>query len=588
MNQKAKFNLLSLLVLFSLLFSSTRTQAEELQSQSALDVPNWEQVNVNGFGNQNNEIITALFPFGGYLYAGAFNTGGTGAQLWRMDTSGNWNAVMTNGFGDVTNLGIDHLIEFNGMLYAGTWNGTLTSPYYLNGGQVWRSSDGSSWEQVVSNGFGDPTNSEVMRFVVFKNQIYAGTWSYSDTDGAEIWRSSSGESGSWTKVVSNGFGEASNRGIVTMEVFNGALYAGTRSRDGSGNATGAEIWRSTNGSDWTRVSDGFGDIKTDTISGLESFNDYLYAGTGRWDSATQTYIGGQIWRCSQVSGCDDVSDWQLIMDDGFGEIQNRYIGAFAVFTGQLYTVTYNRQSGLAVWRTANGTNWKHIVFNGFGDSNNLGPFWDSGIATFNNQLFVGTANTIDGGEIWQLLPTFQDVNTTYWAWQYIERLYNAGITGGCTTSPLNYCPDSTVTRAQMAVFLLKGVHGSSYSPPAVGSSTGFADVPTSYWAAPWIKQLAAEGITGGCGGGNFCPDTPVTRAQMAVFLLKSKHGVSYNPPAATGVFTDVPVGYWADKWIEQLAAEGITGGCGGGNYCPDTSVTRAQMAVFLVKTFNLP
>ncbi|PWB76779.1 MAG: hydrolase Nlp/P60, partial [Anaerolineales bacterium] len=58
----------------------------------------------------------------------------------------------------------------------------------------------------------------------------------------------------------------------------------------------------------------------------------------------------------------------------------------------------------------------------------------------------------------------------------------------------------------------------------------------------------------------FCPDTPVTRAQMAVFLLKSKHGVSYTPPAATGVFTDVPVGYWADKWIEQLAAEGITGG----------------------------
>ncbi|PWB73277.1 MAG: CAP domain-containing protein [Anaerolineales bacterium] len=186
------------------------------------------------------------------------------------------------------------------------------------------------------------------------------------------------------------------------------------------------------------------------------------------------------------------------------------------------------------------------------------------------------------------IQIFGDVPDTYWAWQYIERLYTAGITGGCSTSPLNYCPDDTVTRAQMAVFLLKGVHGSSYSPPPVGSGTGFADVPTTYWAAPWIKQLAAEGITGGCGGGNFCPDTPVTRAQMAVFLLKSKHGVSYVPPAASGVFADVPVGYWADKWIEQLAAEGITGGCGGGNYCPDTPVTRAQMAVFLVKTFNLP
>ena len=75
---------------------------------------------------------------------------------------------------------------------------------------------------------------------------------------------------------------------------------------------------------------------------------------------------------------------------------------------------------------------------------------------------------------------------------------------------------------------------------------------------------------------------------MAVFLLKAKHGSSYSPPVATGVFSDVPTNYWAAGWIEQLAAEGITGGCGAGVYCPDTDVTRAQMAVFLVKTFNLP
>ncbi|MBI3172811.1 MAG: S-layer homology domain-containing protein, partial [Chloroflexi bacterium] len=58
-------------------------------------------------------------------------------------------------------------------------------------------------------------------------------------------------------------------------------------------------------------------------------------------------------------------------------------------------------------------------------------------------------------------------------------------------------------------------------PPAVGASTGFADVPTTYWAAAWIKQLAAEGVTGGCGGGNFCPATSVTRDQMAVFLVRT-------------------------------------------------------------------
>lgn len=183
---------------------------------------------------------------------------------------------------------------------------------------------------------------------------------------------------------------------------------------------------------------------------------------------------------------------------------------------------------------------------------------------------------------------FTDVVVDHWAYQYVERLYHNGITTGCDTAPLVYCPDNTVTRAQMAVFLLKSMHGSSYTPPAVEGSTGFDDVAANYWAAPWIKQLAAESITSGCGDGNYCPETTVTRAQMAIFLLKAKHGSTYSPSAATGVFIDVPVGYWADKWIEQLAMEGVTSGCSTGMYCPNNSVTRAQMAVFLVKAFSLP
>jgi hypothetical protein len=139
----------------------------------------------------------------------------------------------------------------------------------------------------------------------------------------------------------------------------------------------------------------------------------------------------------------------------------------------------------------------------------------------------------------------------------------------------------------MAVFLERGMNGSSYTPPPA-TGTVFADVPTSYWAAAWIEQLAADGITAGCGAGNYCPESAVTRAQMAVFLLRAKNGAGYNPPAASGVFSDVPTEHWAAAWIEQLAAEGITSGCGNGNYCPENPVTRAQMAVFLVRAFNLP
>jgi hypothetical protein len=185
---------------------------------------------------------------------------------------------------------------------------------------------------------------------------------------------------------------------------------------------------------------------------------------------------------------------------------------------------------------------------------------------------------------------FFDVPDTYWAWSFIERLYTAGITGGCSVNLLNYCPEGVVTRAQMAVFLLRGIHTSSYTPPPIGADSGFGDVPVDYWSGAWIKQLAAEGITAGCGNGNYCPEQPVTRAQMAVFLLRSKYGAGYIPPdvgAGTG-FGDVVPDYWAAAWIKQLILEGITSGCGNGNYCPENPVTRAQMAVFLVRTFHLP
>jgi Zn-dependent metalloprotease len=189
--------------------------------------------------------------------------------------------------------------------------------------------------------------------------------------------------------------------------------------------------------------------------------------------------------------------------------------------------------------------------------------------------------------------TFIDVPQSYWAYQWIEALYNSGITSGCSANPPMYCPDSSVNRAQMAVFLERGMRGSGYNPPAA-SGTVFNDVPASHWAAAWIEQLAADGITGGCSASPplYCPGSSVTRAQMAIFLERGMHWPTpFTPPPASGtVFNDVPASHWAVAWIEQLAADGITGGCSASPpmYCPESPVTRAQMAVFLVRTFNLP
>jgi len=182
------------------------------------------------------------------------------------------------------------------------------------------------------------------------------------------------------------------------------------------------------------------------------------------------------------------------------------------------------------------------------------------------------------------LGQFADARPDYWAFTYIEALARAGISSGCGGG--NYCPEDPVNRAQMAVFLERGMNGGNFVPPPA-TGTVFLDVDAGDFAASFIEQLASDGITAGCGSNNYCPDVEVTRAQMAVFLLRAKYGSSYSPPAPGGVFNDVDLSHWAVAWIEQLAAEGITAGCGGGNYCPDATVTRDQMAVFLVRTFGL-
>lgn len=187
--------------------------------------------------------------------------------------------------------------------------------------------------------------------------------------------------------------------------------------------------------------------------------------------------------------------------------------------------------------------------------------------------------------------SFGDVPPGQAFWPWIEALFEAGITGGCGTNPPAYCPDQSVNRAQMAVFLLRGVHGAAYRPPDA-TGTMFMDVPASDPLAPWIEEFAREGITSGCVSSppHYCPEAAVTRGQTAVFLLRAKHGAGYQPPAAMGMFADVSLGHPFAPWIEQLAREGVTGGCATNpsRYCPEDPVTRGQMAVFLVRTFNLP
>jgi hypothetical protein len=206
-------------------------------------------------------------------------------------------------------------------------------------------------------------------------------------------------------------------------------------------------------------------------------------------------------------------------------------------------------------------------------------------ATFAESLAVAGGD--DATREWKLHlgGSFDDVPRASPFYRFAETLFHFAVSGGCTAT--SFCPDAPTTRAQMAVFLLAARLGIGYQAPrpAVGV---FVDVPASDPLAPWVEDLWNREIVEGCAPQRYCPADPVTRAQMAVMVLRTAEGTSYvPPPCTTPVFSDVPCSDPFARWINELAARGITAGCGGGLYCPGGPVTRGQMAVFITRTFGL-
>ena len=205
--------------------------------------------------------------------------------------------------------------------------------------------------------------------------------------------------------------------------------------------------------------------------------------------------------------------------------------------------------------------------------------WDAGF--FESNISYG------GFWTWTLHVggSFPDAPTNHLFYPYIENVFHNGITSGCGGG---YCPANGVTRAQMAVFLLKSMLGAGYLPP-VATGLIFGDVHVGDFAADWIEDLYGRGVTDGCGSGLYCPGDTVNRQQMAVYLLKAKFGASYTPPACATVFEDVACPSQFADWIEELYNEGVTGGCSTSPllYCPTSLNSRGQIAVFLVKTFGM-
>jgi hypothetical protein len=214
----------------------------------------------------------------------------------------------------------------------------------------------------------------------------------------------------------------------------------------------------------------------------------------------------------------------------------------------------------------------------------VSAFADNGI---HNLLFETTTDAsfgvlnffVDDVAVTTTPKTFNDVPPGFWAENYISAIACNNITTGCGGS--NYCPGGNVTRAEMAAFIIRALYGETFTFSAIPH---FSDVPDTHWAFKYIQRMFEDGITTGCGGGNYCPGGNVTRAEMAAFIIRALYGETFSF-LTTPHFSDVPGGHWAFRYIQRMFEESITTGCTSSTYCPNNNVTRAQMAAFLTRAF---
>lgn len=173
--------------------------------------------------------------------------------------------------------------------------------------------------------------------------------------------------------------------------------------------------------------------------------------------------------------------------------------------------------------------------------------------------------------------TFNDVATTNVHAPAIKALARRGILFNTECSDRMFCPAEPVARWVMAVWLLRALND---EPVTVVPTSRFTDITSSKWWIRYVERLADRKITVGCDTDplRYCPDQPVTRAQIASLFVRT---LQLGPAEPAG-FTDTDRSVHMAS-IDALFAVGITVGCHTDplRYCPDQPVTRSQMASFL-------
>lgn len=332
-----------------------------------------------------------------YLYAA---TQGVESVLWRSKSGdyGDWEAVFSTADakkgGDEINFGasIRWFAEHKGKLYLGFAFDTFEEE--PPPGEIWVSEDGLNFEPVIQDGFGNPNNRGIEFLISWNDWLYAGT--KNDVEGYEVWKLDGPEKGVGPiRVIRGGATDPRNEIAGTPVIFKGHLYIGSiiffgfnpRQLQGF---KGCDIIRLDTNDEWEVVvgpnslsgyDSGFNHFTNAYCWWMEEYDGWLYAST--WDQGT-------------------VLSWMLDNLPALIEFIQNAQAQGKQLEIPLETFYEWTHAGADIFRTNDGVHWYPVTIDGFGDPGNYG--WRTMEATPDGYLFVGSANPVDGLEVWRTGP----------------------------------------------------------------------------------------------------------------------------------------------------------------------------------------
>lgn len=400
---------IALAVFLPLFMSACSDQPPEAPPQPEQTTWQLRLIEDQGFGDLDNIGIGRVIANGEYLYTGTWNNE-SGAKMYRSRDGESWDMMGTGPYtGNKNDFVVVSIAGFKGYLYVGSWNQIDGAAMFRARSEIENAAD-ITWEEVTTDGFGNPSNTGFTHLEEFKGHLYAGCFNY--VEGSELWRSDTGEPGSWEMVIPKGWDTEGNTDTTVMLVHDDYLYVGTESAR-SKLVRGAQLWR-TDGElaspydQWQQVNiDGFGNPANHNICGLSELNGQIYAGT--WNE-TQ---GIEVWRATP-SQSTPFMDWEQANTTGFGNPDFSHTSSMVALNDAIYlsgfkwegedaNLEFAEKSGpgapaRAVFaRTTDGLSWDLITREGFMEVPVVGVMY---LEAFQGKIYLGAHGQTVPLQLW--------------------------------------------------------------------------------------------------------------------------------------------------------------------------------------------